>query len=141
MAEEQNPEGQIQFLLSDFSTRLRDMKEKNRLLKERILLLGKNLLNIKSDLESELSQIKKDNLESKEKLREINSNIKNIVEEISNFVKRDEIQVTERMIKDFQPLEFMRKKDVEEIIAEKLEEKNSTKEIKTRKASEKDGYT
>ncbi len=120
MAEQQETGGQVQFLLADFNTRLRDIDERNRLIRERVLLLGKNLISSRQDVEDELKENKKDNIEIKadlEKLKKISSSL---LTEFNKFVKREEIVLVERMLKDFQPLEFMRKKDVEELIENKL---------------------
>lgn len=127
---------QIQFLLSDFNTRLRDAEERNQLIRERILILGKNLIESKQDTESEISELKKQTAEMKKDLEKLKTISKNIVQETEKFVKKNEILVIERMLKDFQPLEFMRKKDVEELIDEKLTQANSGKQIKTAKSNE-----
>lgn len=116
------------FQMNDFSTRLRDVDERNRLIRERVLLLGKNLIDTRDELDEELAQIKKDNEQIKkdiEKLKKISSSL---LSEFNKFVKREELSLVERMLKDFQPLEFMRKKDVEELLEQKL---SSKKEIKT----------
>ena len=132
MAEPQLQGDQIQFLLADFNTRLRDIDERNRLIRERVLLLGKNLISTRQDSEDELKEIKKENLEIKKDLANIKRVSNNLLSEFNKFIKRDEIAIIERMLKDFQPLEFMRKKDVEELIESKL----SSKEIKTIKTTE-----
>jgi hypothetical protein len=129
MAEQQNPSDQVQFLLSDFNTRLRDSDERSRLIRERVLLLGKNLITARQDLEEELKEIKKENGEIKKDLEGLKRISHNIGVEASKFVKREEMAMIERMLKDFQPLEFMRKKDVEELIEKKLKEPK--KQIKT----------
>lgn len=126
--EEAQPEGQVQFLLSDFNTRLRDTEERNQLVRERILLLGKNLIESKQGLETEIKDLKKQTSEIKRDLEKLQRLSKSIIKETEKFVKRNEILIIERMLKDFQPLEFMRKKDVEELIKEKL-----SKQIKTTK--------
>jgi len=121
MAEPQEEaQPQVQFLLSDFNTRLRDTEERSQLIRERILLLGKNLIESKSSTEEEIKELKKQTSEIKRNLEKLQRLSKNIVKETEKFVKRNEILVIERMLKDFQPLEFMRKKDVEELIKEKL---------------------
>jgi hypothetical protein len=132
MAEQQNPQDQVQFLLSDFNTRLRDSDERSRLIRERVLLLGKNLIDARQDLEEELKEIKRENREIKEELEKMRRVLNNVTTEVSKFIKRDEMVLIERMLKDFQPLEFMRKKDVEKLIEEKLEK--SKKQIKTTKS-------
>lgn len=138
MAEENTQDQQVQFLLSDFSTRLRDLDERNRLIKERLLLIGQNLISTKEELEAELKIIKKENSEITKDVKELKKSSKMIMEEMGNFAKREEVLFVERMLKDFQPLEFMRRKDVEELIDEKLGKGSSenTKQIKTRKTKE-----
>jgi len=128
----QEATSQTQYLLSDFNTRLRDIDERSRLIRERVLLLGKNLISSKQDTDEELKEIKKENTEIKKDLDKIKKISNSLLSEFNKFVKREEIILIERMLKDFQPLEFMRKKDVEELIASKLSEKqiNTTKTIK-----------
>jgi predicted nucleic acid-binding Zn-ribbon protein len=113
-------ENQIKFLLSDFNTRLRDLDERNKLIRERVLLLGKNLISSRQDIETELKEIKKGNQEIKKDLERIKRTSNSLLTEFNKFVKREELALVERMLKDFQPLEFMRKKDVEELIENKI---------------------
>ena len=56
MAEQQANNEQMQFLLSDFNTRLRDVDERNKLIRERVLLLGENLISSRQDVENELQE-------------------------------------------------------------------------------------
>jgi len=132
MAEQQNPPDQTQFILSDFHTRLRDIDERNRLIRERVLLLGKNLISSRNEIEEDLKELKKENHDLKKEVEELKSTSNNLLHEFGKFIKKDEMILMERMLKDFQPLEFMRKKDVEELI----QEHTAKKEIKTNKTSE-----
>lgn len=127
MPEQQDTSGQVQFLLTDFNTRLRDIDERNRLIRERVLLLGKNLISSRQDIEDELKEIKKDNQQIKKDIEEIKKVSNKLISEFNQFVKREEIVIVERMLKDFQPLEFMRKKDVEELIKTKTKKQINTK--------------
>ncbi len=131
MAEAPAQGDQVQFLLADFNTRLRDIDERNRLIRERVLLIGKNLISSRQEIEDELKEIKKENREIKTDLAKIKRVSNNLLSEFNKFVKRDEIAIIERMLKDFQPLEFMRRKDVEELVQNKLKE-----DIKTIKPKE-----
>lgn len=112
MAEPTSQDSQIKFLLSDFNTRLRDLDERNKLIRERVLLLGKNLISSRNDIEEELKEIKQDNLNIKQELQRISKTTSALLTEFNKFVKRDELAVVERMLKDFQPLDFVRKKDL-----------------------------
>jgi len=113
--------------MSDFNTRLRDLDERNRLIRERVLLLGKNVISSRQELDEGMAEIKKENQEIKRSLEKLEHTSKLLITEVNKFVKREELGVTERMLKDFQPLEFVRKKDVERIIEEKLAVNNEPK--------------
>ena len=123
MAEEQNQVTQVQFLLSDFNTRLKDAEERNRAIRERVLLLGKNLINSKEDNDKELGLLKKLTSEMQKDLEKLKTLTRNILEETNKFVRKDEVLIIERMLRDFQPLEFARMQDINEIIDKKLEER------------------
>ena len=106
--------------MSDFNIRLRDIDERSRLIRERVLLLGKNLISSRQDLDDELKEIKKENLGIKKDLAKIKKVTNSLLTEFNKFVKREELTIVERMLKVFEPLEFMRKKDVEELIKETI---------------------
>ncbi len=120
MTEPQPQDNQIKTLLADFNTRLRDLDERNKLIRERVLLLGKNLISSRQDTENEINEIKQDNQKIKQDLENIKKISNTLLGEFNKFVKREEIGLIERMLKDFQPLEFMRKKDIEELIENKI---------------------
>jgi len=121
MAQEQDQsQSQIAFLLSDFNTRLRDLEERNRIIKERVLLLGQNLISFKESLDTEIEELKKTTSLIRKDQEKIKSVLNNLLDETSKFVKTDEIMLIERMLKDFQPLQFARMQDVEEMINQKL---------------------
>ncbi len=111
---------QIQFLLTDLSTRIKDVEERNSSLRERIILLSQNTINLKEGMEERMGEIeKKQNLLNMD-MKKIKSMLDNILSEINNFTRKEEIILVERMLKDFQPLEFVRRKDVEEMINDAL---------------------
>jgi chaperonin cofactor prefoldin len=124
MVEVNQQDSQLQFLLSDISTRIRDLEERNNSMKERVLMLGQNLITTKETIEERVVMIEKQNSQINLELKKLKSEIESLSSEISNFTRKDEIILVERMLKDFQPLDFARRKDVEEMIAE-LEKKLS----------------
>lgn len=127
---------QVQFLLGDFNTRLREIDERNKLVRERVLLLGKGLLSSKDTLEASLGELKRENLEIKRELEKVKKTTNLLLTEFNKFVKRDEMTLLERMLKDFQPLEFVRRKDVEELIESKFNLEKTKKEIKSSRSNE-----
>jgi len=120
MADEQSNQDQVSFLLSSFNTRLRDLEERNRIMKERLILLGENLIAIREELIDEVKELKKQTTKIHSDNEQLKSLTQNILIETDNFARKGEIAIVERMLKDFQPLEFMRKKDVEMMINKKL---------------------
>lgn len=111
---------EIGSLLAEFGTRLNELEEKQRLLRDRALLIGENLIAIKEDSE-------KENWELKKQINQINLEIKNlkqlvnrIVNEFSNLARKSELEILERQARMFQPLELARIKDIESIIEKKL---------------------
>jgi|TARA_B100002003_G_C14046523_1_gene504087 DUF438 domain-containing protein len=117
---DQPQESQIKFLLSDFNTRLKDIDERNKLIRERVLLLGKNLISLRQENDDEIRIIKQENTQIKQDLDKLKKTSNSLLTEFNKFVKREELVLVERMLKDFQPLEFMRKQDVEELIEKKI---------------------
>lgn len=139
MAQPPQPDPQINLLLSDFNTRLREIEERNRVVKERVLLLGQNLITSRDEADKEVEQLKKDTTQIKRDLDRIKSVVENLLTETDKFARKDEMILVERMLKDFQPLEFARLKDVEDMINQKLgirpQTKPQTENIKTQKTS------
>ena len=126
-----SPQDPTTALLSEFGTRLNEVEEKQRLIKDRILLVGENLISTKEKIE-------KQDLENKGKINQIDFEIKTIkqlmrriINEIQNFTRRSEVEILERQIKMFEPLEFARFKDIKQLIKQEL---NNQKNIKNKES-------
>ena len=147
---EQQQDNQLQYILSDLGTRMRELEERTSSLKEKVQLINGNMIDSREDLEQRVLVIEKQNTLLASDIKKINNSIKNLLAETNNFVRKDEIILVERMLKDFQPLEFVRRKDLEEFQEtrkntqqkiEKIEEiikeekKVNPKEIKTRETT------
>ncbi len=96
---------------------------------ERVLLLGKNLISLRQENEDEIRTIKQENAQVKQDVEKLKRTANSLLTEFNKFVKREELVLVERMLKDFQPLEFMRKKDVEELIEKKINIKTTKTKI------------
>ncbi len=115
MAEEQvqNP---INSLLAEFGTRLNEIEEKQRLVRDRALLIGENLISTKEESEKKDFDLKTYINEINLEIRNLKQLVHRIVNEIPNFARRSEIEILERQYKMFQPLELTTKKEVELMI-------------------------
>ena len=119
MSEETLQEGSS-FPYNEFSTRLNEIEEKQRLIKDRLILIGKNFISIKEEFDKENVEIKKQLKTFEEELKELKILVKRIVTEIENFARKDDLRILERQFKIFEPLQFARIEDVERIIDEKI---------------------
>ncbi len=91
-------------IFSDMNTRIRDIEEKQRVLKDRILLIGQNLVDIKEKNEEKVIEIKKDIELIKQKIERIASFIETISGEFSKFARKDDLEILAKQAKMFQPL-------------------------------------
>ena len=121
---QQTPQDPTTALLSEFGTRLNEIEEKQRLIKDRILLIGENLISTKEEIEKENSEFKKQLRQTEFELKTIKQLVKRIVNELQNFARKSEIGILERQFKMFDPLEFARIKDVEALIKKQKDIKN-----------------
>ncbi len=96
--------------------KIRDMEERQRLLRDRTLLIGKNLIESKEETEASLGKIKRELVSLKSDLDRIKEVLATILEELSSFAKRSELIILEKQLKMFEPLELARLKDVEEML-------------------------
>lgn len=131
MAVQQN--NQLDIIFADIGTRMRELEERTSSVRERVLLINTNVLTFKEDMEQRILNLEKTISTLSKDIKKMNEYIKNILSETNNFVRKDEIILVERMLKNFQPLEFVRKKDLEIYqlnSKEKSEKKNPSKRNK-----------
>ena len=117
---EQTQYNEIGSLLAEFGTRLNELEEKQRLLRDRALLIGENLVTIKEDSEKEKWELKKQINQINLEIKNLKQLVNRIVNEFSNLARKSELEILERQAKMFQPLELARIKDIESIIEKKL---------------------
>ena len=110
----------VSALLSEFGTRLNEIEEKQRIIKDRILLIGENLISTKEDFLNQEINTKKQLKQLVYEVESIKQLLKRILNEISNFARKAEVEILERQLKIFSPLEFARISDIKEIVKEEL---------------------
>ena len=91
---------------------LRNVEEKQRILKDRLILIGQNLIEVKEQTEKEILDLKKDVEHIKQNLEKIKSFIETISSEFSNFARKEDIEILMKQAKMFQPLELVTKSDL-----------------------------
>jgi len=105
----------------ELGIRINDLEERTNNIKEKINLVSKNFILVKEDFDERIGRIEKENSEIKKELSFLKKNLIGLMQETERWVRRDEIILIERMLKDFQPLEFIRKKDLEELLLKNKE--------------------
>ena len=128
MAATQKTIDPINALLSEFGTRLNELEEKQKLLKGRTLLIGKNLISTKEEYEEIITDLKSQISRLNQDIKDIKQLNKRIINELSNFARKSELEILERQSKMFQPIELAKIEDVKMLIEQAL--KNKTNKIK-----------
>ena len=100
---------------TETSTKVRDLEEKQRIIKDRILLIGQNLIEMKEDVHTNFLEIKKDIEIMKRDIERLKSFFETASGEFSKFAKKEELEVLSKQAKMFQPLEFVTKRDLEKL--------------------------
>ncbi|HLD37129.1 MAG TPA: hypothetical protein VJA86_00895, partial [Candidatus Nanoarchaeia archaeon] len=98
-----------------------DIEEKQRMLKDRVLLIGRNLIEMKESADDSIISLKKDVELFKQEMARLKGTISRISEEFDSFARKSEIEMLQRQIKMFEPLRYARIEDVENMIKEALE--------------------
>jgi hypothetical protein len=108
-------EGYIQQAFGDSNSRMVSIEEKQRILKDQILLLGQNLIEVKEKTNKRMMEMKKDIELIKQTVERMSSFLETISGEFSKFAKKEDLEILTRQAKMFQPLDFVRKKDLEKL--------------------------
>ena len=91
-------------------TELRDLEEKNRIIKDRLLLIGQNLIETKEKNNQDILEIKKEIEIIKQKIERLMSFLETASEEFSKFARKEDLEILSKQAKMFQPLKFVDKK-------------------------------
>ena len=112
--EEQQPDygGQI---INSLTAKIRDVEEKEKLLKDRLLLIGQNLVEIKEVTNEKIIEMKKDIETLKDSVEKISSFIETMSGEFSKLARKEDLDILVKQAKMFQPLELVTKKDLENL--------------------------
>ncbi len=118
MAEQSyNPESDF---LAGINVKLRDIEEKQNIIKDRVILIGENLVSEKEENEKEILQLKSSIKSLNDDVKRIKLALERIIDDSNNFSRKNELEILQRQFQMFQPLELARISDVEKMIADAL---------------------
>lgn len=91
---------------SNINLKVRDLEEKQRMLKERLLLIGQNLIEIKEKNNEDILEIKKELEILKQNMERMISFLETASNEFSKFAKKEDLEILAKQAKMFQPLKL-----------------------------------
>ena len=95
---------------NDVSIKVRDIEEKQSMLKERLLLIGQNLIEIRDKNKEEILEIKKNIEIIKRNMERLISFLETASGEFSKFARKEDLEILAKQAKMFQPLELIKKR-------------------------------
>ena len=104
LTQQEETESPITSLLSEFNTKLRDVEERQKLIKERVLLIGENLVNSREETTKEISELKMKTESIEKEIERLKDAVSSLIEESQNFARKSEVEILQRQFKMFQPL-------------------------------------
>jgi phage-related tail protein len=81
---------------SDPLARLQDLEEKQRILKERVLIMGKNLVEEREKTFQDIKEMKKIITTLSEENKSMKRLIENMVEQINKTARKEELMILQR---------------------------------------------
>ncbi len=105
--------------------RVRDIENKIVILRDRIFVTDKNMIEEYKNLNIQIRNINNEIKEVKSDLTKIKQTIKHMVQEINAFARKDDLKVLEKYINLWNPLNFTTEKDVEIIIKQHIKERKT----------------
>ena len=89
---------------SDTNLKVRDLEERERLLRDRLNLLSMNFIEMKETLEKDVVSLKIDAEQMMSEIRKIKDMILRISEEMDNKAKRTELELVAKQLKILKPM-------------------------------------
>lgn len=105
----------ISQILSEFNTKLGDLEERQKLLKEKVLLIGQNLIETRDNLSKDTSELKIAMEILKKETTKIKDEMINFALELEKRARKNELELLVKQAKMFQPLNFVRKEELKKI--------------------------
>ena len=88
----------------DPNMKLRDLEIKQKILKDRILLIGNNMIEIKEEHSKKIIELKKDLEILKQSMERIGKFLESISEEFSKFATKDDLEILSKQSKIFEKI-------------------------------------
>ena len=121
-------DGAVSEELGSTINRLRVLEERYTNLQSEIRVIEDNMVRRNRNVTTEIKALTLDINELRKEINEIKDKVIVLVKELQRFAKREDVQVMQKYIEMWEPLNFVTHKEVEEIIDEKLALKRSAEQ-------------
>ncbi len=108
-------EGYENQYFTEIITKVRDLEDKQRIIKDRVLLIGQNLIDVKEEMQTIFLGIKREIEILKRETERLKSFFESASSEFSRFAKKEELEILSKQAKMFQPLEFVTRAELEKL--------------------------
>ena len=102
--------------LEEVNGKLRDLEEKQNLTRDRVLLIGKNLIDTREKTKEEISDLKLEISELRRDFAKLKDLLQNIADDLEELPRKGEVEALQKQLDLFSPLEMARIEDVEKMI-------------------------
>ena len=96
-------------IFGSMNTKMKDLEEKQKILKDRLLLIGENLIDIKEETNKKILEMKKDLEVIKKNMERLISFLETASGEFSKFARKEDMEILAKQVKMFQPLKLLKK--------------------------------
>ena len=83
---------------ADINGRIKDIEEKQRLMRDRMLLIGKNIIEDRESIMNELQELKKSLFKTREENIKIQDFLKKVANQLSESARKEELLMLQRQI-------------------------------------------
>ena len=101
MPEETDP--YTEQISAQMNAKIRNLEERQRILKDRLLLIGQNLIDMKEGTNEKMLEIKKDIELLKQNMERMISFLESASSEFSKFAKKEDLEILYKQAKMFRP--------------------------------------
>ncbi|MFC1704802.1 hypothetical protein ACFLZ6_00560 [Nanoarchaeota archaeon] len=107
--------------IGELTRRIRTMEERYNTLQSKTQLIEQNMLSYHKQAMGETKSINSDFREIRREIEQIKDKILTLIKELQLSAKKDEVKVLERYINLWEPIHFVSRNEVQEIVKEEME--------------------
>ena len=110
---------------SNLSRRIKVLEERFTNLRSRFQLTEQNMIHKNKNFFSEIKTINVELTDVKREINELKDNMLNLLKELEAFAKREDVDMLRKYIDLWNPVNFVTKNDVDDIVNDAIERRNA----------------